>query len=205
MIMPGPLVAWALAAGGARAAFATYHAWCLTGVFCLGLRGRAGGVFLFPVWLPFVAGIAFSGVAWGLAGIGFPAGSGDGSLVTTLAGLGVSENALWWLIPYFCVVNPIIEELFWRGAVSRWVGEFGRHGRSWDGFSSLCFAVWHAVALSGLFVPWVTWSAVAVIAVLGFWAQRLRRRGVCLMELALWHGIVVDLLIAVWVIRVLTG
>jgi hypothetical protein len=158
---------------------------------------------LCPVWWTIAAGIVLAGLAWVLAGVGFPVGVGGRSPRDSLGRLGVSDTTLWWMFPYFCVVNPWIEEWFWRGAVSRWFRECGRPVRHGAGVASLCFAVWHAVPVSFLFAPWVSGCSVLVLAALGYGAECLRRRGSCLWELAMWHGVAVDFPIAVWLVRVL--
>ncbi len=203
MLFPGPLVAWALHSGGVLPAFAAYHLWCVAGIVCVGVRGGVGRRFVYPIWIPLGIGCVASAALWNAGGAGVAAGVGGSSLAGALKQVGVTRSVLWWLVPYFSLVNPLVEEWFWRGAVAGWFRERRPVGWFGIGFPAVCFGVWHAAPVSVLFPVWGVSVAVPAIALGGFWGECLRRRGASLWELVLWHGFAVDLPVAVGMARAL--
>lgn len=84
-------------------------------------------------------------------------------LNATLADLGLQGQAFWIFAVYFVLVNPVLEEVFWRSAPRV------RRGR--PALSDFAFAGYHALVLN-LFLDAI-WTLVAtVLLVLVAWSWR---------------------------------
>lgn len=84
--------------------------WVFRGRWSPGVLRRGGGL----AWLPLIAlltlaaGVLLVRIAGGYPGY-------DRFLRAALHGLGVSGTSMVGLAVYICVVNPLLEEAFWRG------------------------------------------------------------------------------------------
>ncbi|MBU6451887.1 MAG: CPBP family intramembrane metalloprotease [Cyanobacteria bacterium REEB67] len=111
-----------------------------------------------------------------------------------------------WLVPlsiYFVTVNPIIEELFWRGVVLNDLCEDRQEMHRWPYiWTNISFAAWHLLIIrlfvSAVFIP----LALATVAAVGFFMSWLYRRTGSVIVPILWHGLVFDLAVIVilWLI-----
>lgn len=91
-------------------------------------------------------------------------------MVVGLASLGLVQGSWVGFIVYYCLVNPVMEEVYWRG----WYAE----DSVWPGPSDLLYAGYHGVVLWAFVGP--GWVALAVVVVAGagyVWRQVARRTG----------------------------
>jgi membrane protease YdiL (CAAX protease family) len=105
------------------------------------------------------------------------------------------------LIPlsvYFLTVNPIIEELFWRGVVLNELCEKDTKMFSlpvlWTNFF---FAAWHVLVIRLFVAPEFMYIAVCTVMSVGIFLSWLYRRTDSLILPALWHSIVFDMAVIV--------
>lgn len=146
-------------------------------------------------WLPviMVLTLAFGiGLIW-IAEL-FP--GYDRYLRRVLRGLGVSGPWMAVLAIYTCMVNPVLEEAFWRGLF------FEGHRR--PAISDLAYGGIHVL----VFLPFMSFhqalvGAVFLVGIGYLWRTIARRRGGLALPLA-WHalGDVVVILVVAWIIRV---
>jgi membrane protease YdiL (CAAX protease family) len=91
-------------------------------------------------------------------------------LTVSLASLGLTANSWPWFIAYFALVNPWLEETFWRG----WLSGPAQSPLPQD----FLFSGYHLLILTP-FVPW-PWLTLAfgiLAAAAWFWRQVYRRTG----------------------------
>lgn len=155
--------------------FALRSGWAAIAVYHLGILGflaaasdRRRGLRLGrgSRWLGLAVPVAASG---GLAlAVGWPWFEPDpAALPRAMTGLGLSGGAWISFAIYYALVNPWLEEIFWRG----WLAP--RTGRlHWQDFA---FAFYHAVVLT--FFLEIGWIAVAFAVLVGAaWAWRWMTR-----------------------------
>ena len=114
-----------------------------------------------------------------------------------------------WLIPmsiYFVTVNPLIEELFWRGVV---LNELSTRETKlfstpvlWTNF---LFAAWHVLVVRLFVAPLFMFVAVCVVLSVGLFLSWLYRHTNSLILPALWHAIVFDMAVVVILWAVVLG
>ena len=85
-----------------------------------------------------------------------------------LAGLGIQAGMLLPLATYYCLVNPWLEEVIWRGRL----GSGHPLPNRWD----LAFAGYHALVLAQFVTLGWTLVAVAALAVVAWLWRRLSSR-----------------------------
>lgn len=98
------------------------------------------------------------------------AGDPSSPLAGRLADLGL-EGASWWLFAaYYVLVNPFLEEIYWRG----WLSTDSRLPAPIDGL----FAGYHALVLV-LFIgwPWVLVAFACLVAAAWLWRRLSKRCG----------------------------
>lgn len=116
---------------------------------------------------------------------------------------------LSWFIPlslYFLTVNPVLEELFWRGVVLNELCDEREPVLSPAGiWTNVAFAVWHFLVVR-LFVA-QTFVPLAIVCVLsvGFFLSWLYRKKDSLILPALYHSVVFDLAVIIILTMVLFG
>jgi membrane protease YdiL (CAAX protease family) len=91
-----------------------------------------------------------------------------GPLAERLAAVGL-EGASWWgFVVYYALVNPVLEELYWRG----WLGSESR----WPGREDVLFAGYHGIVLV-LFVdwPWALLCFACLLTAAWLWRQLVKR------------------------------
>ena len=115
-------------------------------------------------------------------------------------GIGSGHFAIAALFIYFAVVNPIAEELFWRGTVyihlraAKWSVQASSIG------SAVLFGSWHWLIIRLFFRPEVAILLTVGVSVAGYLFARLYERLHSLPALMLIHGLAADIpiLIALW-------
>lgn len=177
------------------AAIALYHLGIV--LFLAAAPDRRRGLSLHGVsrWLGLAVPAAASGGV--VLAIGWPwfVGDADG-LADALAGLGLTGGAWTAFLLYYVLVNPWLEEIFWRG----WLAPASSPRLHWHDFA---FALYHAVVLTFFLEP--VWIALCFAALVGAaWVWRWMARawgglaGPIATHLAADAGIVTA---AVWVLR----
>ena len=186
--------------------FFLYHGCCLLPIIIW--RRKGWQPHLIPPTVRQVASIAAVGVGFGLFTFAVYQIAGGFVLERqhALTAMAMRGFQLWMLIPlsvYFVTINPIVEELFWRGVVLNDLTE-GDHKLTtppymWTNFS---FAAWHFLVIRLFVNPWLIPLAVIIVASVGFFLSWLYRRTGSVILPMLWHGLVFDLAVIVllWLI-----
>ena len=115
-----------------------------------------------------------------------------------LASRGWTRDQFYPLVLYFLTVNPVLEELFWRGVIINGLtnkrGEMDFRLQVWVAW---CFAAWHYLVLRVFFQQFFAESIVVGIAVVGGALAYLYRKYKSLVLPILWHSLVFDMLVIV--------
>jgi membrane protease YdiL (CAAX protease family) len=155
-----------------------------------------------------VCTIAAVGLALGVATFALHACIGNFVLERqhALAAMAMRGFQIRWLVPlsiYFVTVNPVVEELFWRGVVLNDLCDSQTKMLSapyiWTNVS---FAAWHWLVIRLFVSPAFTPLALTIVASVGFLLSWLYRRTGSVVVPMLWHGLVFDLAVIVllWLI-----
>lgn len=106
-----------------------------------------------------------------------------------------------WFLPmsaYFLIVNPVIEELFWRGVVlNELEGENFRLFALSSVWTNCAFAAWHFLVVRLFVRPTFVPLAVLIVVAVGFYLSWLYRKTGSVLVPALWHSLVFDLAVVV--------
>ena len=97
------------------------------------------------------------------------------------------------LCAYFAIVNPIVEEHFWRGAIYQRLQDSGVASRGALVASCLLFGSWHWLIIRLLFPPAMALVVVAGIMVAGVFFAQTYDRLHSLSAVALVHSLAGDL------------
>jgi len=125
------------------------------------------------------AGLVLAGV-WPWTGI-------EGSLAASLERLGLSGRTWLLFLPYHAVVNPLLEEPFWRGRTET-AGRVGAAGGWRPVWGDLLFAGYHVVVLHRFLTwPWTAAAFLVIAAAAGAWRWTAAKTGGLLIPL-LSHG-----------------
>ena len=154
-------------------------AWIALGLYHLGMvlcLVFFGGRNLLPLllrgrpWVSFPLILACAGGGAILA-FGWPWFVEDpGSLAADLAGLGLAGGRWWAFVFYYALVNPVLEELFWRG----WLAPATKRPHWHD----LAFATYHGVVLVFFIqLPWIFVCVAVLIAAAWAWRWMVRTWG----------------------------
>jgi membrane protease YdiL (CAAX protease family) len=143
-------------------------------------------------------GAAFGLVTWALHGLigGFVLDRPRALTAMTTRGFQIS-----WLLPlsiYFMTVNPVVEELFWRGVVLNDLCD--RETKMFSApyiWTNLSFAAWHLLVVRLFVTPLLNVLAVVIVAAVGFFLSWLYRRTGSVILPILWHGLVFDMAVIV--------
>ena len=93
-----------------------------------------------------------------------------GNLAVQMESLGLTSITWIPFIAYFALVNPFVEEYFWRGYL-------GHHTKSLH-FSDVIYAGYHGIVLLGKVAPGVILFGLMVLVTAGwFWRQIAREDG----------------------------
>lgn len=106
-----------------------------------------------------------------------------------------------WLIPlsiYFVTINPILEELFWRGVVLNELSDPKSKPFAMPVlWTNLLFAAWHVLVIRLFVAPSFMYIAFCTVLAVGIFLSHLYRRTSSLLLPALWHGLVFDLAVVI--------
>jgi hypothetical protein len=121
--------------------------------FCIpviaALAGACGGTLLYILW-------PYLGIA--------------GGLNSYLRSIGLDERTWPAFLAYFIVMNPLIEEYYWRG----YLAPVGKR----IGLNDLVFSGYHLIVMAGLLEPvWLLAAFVCLTAGAWFWRQMNRLNG----------------------------
>lgn len=194
------MVGFALYGGrSAPLAFGLYHALCLVGWRTLRGDPTAARRSL-PAWVAAASALGAAAATWVLWTWAGSVVLDPPRLRAALESLGVGRAAFVWLFPYFLLVNPVLEELFWRDGVLPALRRAGWGAARAEAVSSLLFGLWHMLPVALLLRPWVAILSVVGIVVVGGGLARLREAGFRRRDLALMHAVAADapLLLALW-------
>jgi membrane protease YdiL (CAAX protease family) len=107
----------------------------------------------------------------------------------------------YWLVPlsiYFVTVNPLVEELFWRGVVLNELSDKDTKTFSMPVlWTNLLFAAWHVLVIRLFVAPSFMYMAFCTVMAVGIFLSYLYRRKNSLVLPALWHGLVFDLAVVI--------
>lgn len=114
-------------------------------------------------------------------------------VVSLLNRIGWSHNSFWLLSIYGVIVNPILEELFWRGVIlnelDRWKLPFKNFGIIW---SSLTYALFHLLIFRLVLFPYYAEIGIAMLAIFGAVLAIIYRKTGSIVTTAFAHGILAD-------------
>jgi hypothetical protein len=168
-----------------------YHGYCLINIVLL---RRQIAKSRFPSLLEFLMAGAF-GVILSLLSVGLWRLTGDLIADPDLCRVRIETLGLpvdrWGIFAtYFLIVNPVIEEHYWRGVVQE---RARQHGISRDAIVALPFSLWHIVPI------WIVCGPVAAIlggvavycvgVLLTVMYRQTRAIGRCIA----WHAMMADL------------
>lgn len=168
-----------------------YHGFCLVSIV---LSGKQSGKLMIPSVLELLLA-GFSGIVLSLVSIGLWRLTGDLIADPDLCRIRIEGFGLpierWGLFAaYFLLVNPVIEELYWRGNVQERAREFGILR---DAVVALPFSLWHIVPI------WAVCGRIAAvlggIAVycVGILLTMIYRQSRSLGRCIAWHAMMADL------------
>jgi membrane protease YdiL (CAAX protease family) len=106
---------------------------------------------------------------------------------------GLPPTSYLYLFPYFAIVNPLLEEFFWRGGVYAALRRITPHWTWAAVVSSLFFGAWHWLVITLFVAPWVALSATLVIAMVGFLFTLIYERTTRLIYPIVFHALAGDL------------
>ena len=168
-----------------------YHGYCLINIV---LSGRQIGKQGFPSLLEFlIAGAC--GVILSLLSVGLWRLTGD--LIADpdicrirIEALGLPIDKWPMFAAYFLLVNPFIEELYWRGCVQERAKFYGIHQ---DAVIAIPFSIWHVVPILVVCGPTAAILGVLGVYCVGIGLTSLYRTSKALGRCIAWHAMMADL------------
>jgi uncharacterized protein len=107
--------------------------------------------------------------------------------------MGLSGNGWLFFIVYYSLVNPVIEEVYWRG----FLGSESK-GLTW---SDIGYAGYHPlVFLKFLPVPWAIFEFVVLAAVAWFWRGIVKKHGGLRIPFAMHLSADLSIAAAIWLL-----
>lgn len=156
--------------GSAQLAFLFYHCTCILGGFLLGspalpktervsaLRRRI-----------LVAVVVMANVATVILYLTVGGHLLDQpTVLQQMKSRGLPPTAYFWLFPYFAIVNPLVEEYFWRGGIYARLRPLFPSWIHAALISSAFFGAWHWLVIRLFVTPLVALPATVAIMVVGF-------------------------------------
>jgi membrane protease YdiL (CAAX protease family) len=184
-------------------AFVFYHGFCLLAYALLGPKDRPEKTktSAFPIVQTLVLAVAANlGTALIFRRFGHYFIDAE-QMRTALTQLKLGPETFWWLFPYFAIVNPLAEELFWRRMI---FGEL-RTRPGWSVgqaalVSGMLFGAWHVLVIVKIVLPWVVLPATIAVGVVGVVLAQLYHKHGRIRDVALLHSAVADLplLVILW-------
>lgn len=115
-------------------------------------------------------------------------------MLASLTSRGFVPALLPVLSVYFVVVNPVLEELFWRGTlINRLPGGIENARLPGLFLLSLAFAAWHYLPLRALLSPGFAELTVLAMLAAGCFETWLYRKTESIILPTIWHALVFDL------------
>ena len=181
-VLPWP-AAWAglYHLDSAPFAFLFYHGVCILGGFLLRSPGLPERDDIYQPRRRHLLGVvlganAIALVAYTVAGALLLDGP---RILGLLSERGLAPGAYLWLFPYFVIVNPWVEEFFWRGGVYATLRRVFASPLVAALVSSACFGAWHWLVLRLFLAPAVALLGTLTITLVGigltFLYERTRR------------------------------
>ena len=206
-LLPWPLIAAGIyLESNMWVTFFFYH-WLLLFPFAIWKRSYWSGDIKFPS-LKVIALVLLAAVLTGFLALCIYDASGKlivdaGAVKTVLMRLKYDENLLVPLIVYFVIVNPFLEEIFWRGSVQNLVLEhFENRPLLGLSFTAIAFGAWHYLVLRVLLEPGASELFVFGVVLVGFLLGFIYRKTSNLMVSVLVHSLVFDLSVVLILLKV---
>jgi membrane protease YdiL (CAAX protease family) len=156
--------------GSALRAFLYYHAICVLGGLILKSPGLSAVGIPFKNYIRHLIGVAFvvnllAAVLFTLIGAALLDRT---QILDLMSKRGLPPATYLYLFPYFCIVNPLVEEYFWRGGVYATIRQ--RFGEWQTGaiIASFFFGAWHWLVVRLFVPPWLAITTTLAIAGVGF-------------------------------------
>lgn len=168
-----------------------YHGFCLVKVV---LSGKQNGRLGIPSLLELVLA-SFAGILLSLVSVGLWRLTGDLIADPDLCRIKLEELGLptkrWSLFSaYFLIVNPVIEELYWRGNVQERARDFAI---SRDGVVAIPFSIWHVVPIWAVCGPTAAVLGGLAVYCVGVLLTQMYRQSRSLGRCIAWHAMMADL------------
>ncbi|MBI9048159.1 MAG: CPBP family intramembrane metalloprotease [Anaerolineaceae bacterium] len=131
---------------------------------------------------------AFSGVVLYYSGsiVNLPTDFG-----VLLASMGLTHNTWWIFILYYSFINPIIEEIYWRGYLGSDTKKLT--------FSDFCYAGYHPlVFIRFVDWPWAIIEFFALLAVAWLWRMLVKKYDGLLLPLVMHFSADIGIVIAIF-------
>ncbi len=188
-------------------AFALYHGICLIPAIILGRK------LWLSDWKPpklqewamlLLASIAFSTIAYffyELFGIKLLSNE---HVFELLKNLGFSKSLFWPLSIYAVVVNPLVEELFWRGVVFNYFDRFEKPFKNFALlWSSFAYALFHYTIFRMVMYPMFAEIGTLMLAIYGAILALLYRKTGSIITTSVAHGLLTDMAAIVLILALL--
>jgi len=151
-------------------AFALYHGYCLVGGLLLRSAETPATERRFPVnwWqLPLIALFANG---WTILLYHYVGAAllDTKHVMVQLAAYGLPPSSYRYLFPYFALVNPVVEEFFWRSGVYLMMRHHFAHWRHAAALSSIFFGAWHWLVIRRFLEPPIALLATLAIMLAGY-------------------------------------
>lgn len=114
-------------------------------------------------------------------------------VVALLNRIGWSHNSFWMISIYAVVVNPVLEELFWRGVIlnelDRWKVPIKHFGILWSSFT---YAMFHYLIFRLVLFPFYAEIGIFMLAIYGAILAWIYRKTGSIITTAFAHGLLAD-------------
>lgn len=114
-------------------------------------------------------------------------------VVALLNRIGWSHNSFWMISIYAVVVNPLLEELFWRGVIlnelDRWKVPIKHFGIIWSSFT---YAMFHYLIFRLVLFPFYAEIGIFMLAIYGAILALIYRKTGSIITTAFAHGLLAD-------------
>jgi membrane protease YdiL (CAAX protease family) len=164
--------AWAglYANKSAALAFVFYHAVCVAGGLLLRSPGLPAPIRLYPFSRGALLGTVAAANVFTLAAYLLVGAAllDRRNALNLLSASGLPPSNYAFLFPYFAIVNPVVEEFFWRGGVYATLRHLFRHWWGAALVSSVLFGAWHWLVIRLFVAPPIALAATVLIMGIGF-------------------------------------
>ncbi|MBX9722952.1 MAG: CPBP family intramembrane metalloprotease, partial [Candidatus Obscuribacterales bacterium] len=121
-----------------------------------------------------------------------------------LKSLGFSKSLFWPLSIYAVLVNPLVEELFWRGVVFNYLDKLNKPFKNFALlWSSFAYALFHYTIFRMVMYPVFAEIGTAMLAIYGALLALLYRKTGSIITTAVAHGLLTDMAAIVLIIALL--